>query len=391
MKLLEYEGKEIFRAAGIPLPVFGGIIDKPAQLPAILKRLKKGPWVLKAQVLAGGRGKAGGVKIAKTPAQAREFAKAMIGMKIATHQTHGETLQVKEVLVEEGVKIEKEFYFSVAVDRKIGSPVIIASSQGGMEIETLAEEHPEQIIKRAVDPVDGLFPFAARALAFELGVPIAHLGSFCKVASSLVRLFIDKDLSLLEVNPLVLTPKGFLALDAKIVTDDNALFRRPEFSSRIDIEASVAELEAKKHDISYVGLDGNIGCMVNGAGLAMGTMDTIALAGGSPANFLDVGGAANQERVERAFKIILKDPKVKTILVNIFGGIVKCDMIAEGILAALKKMKLKVPLVVRLEGTNSDKGREILDHSGTRLITAASLWEAAQKSVEAAESNHGGK
>ena len=384
MKLLEYEGKEIFRSLKVPLPEFGGVIDKPAQINSILKRLKKGPWVLKAQVLAGGRGKAGGVKLAKTPAEARAFAKAMIGMKMSTHQTHGQALKVEQVLVEQGVKIEKEFYFSVAIDRKIGSPVLIASSQGGVEIETLAAEHPEEIIKKPVDPVFGLLPFAARALAFELGVPAGHIASFCQVAMTLVKLFIDQDMGLLEVNPLVLTPKGFVALDAKIVTDDNALFRHADFSKRVDIEASPAEREAKKHDISYVGLDGNIGCMVNGAGLAMGTMDTIALAGGSPANFLDVGGAANQERVERAFKIILKDPKVKTILVNIFGGIVRCDMIAEGILAVLKKMKLQVPLVVRLEGTNSEKGREILDRSGTRLITASSLWEAAQKSVAAA-------
>ncbi len=385
MKLLEHEGKAILKSRGVAVPPAGGVITKTAQLAAAMKRAGKAPWVLKAQVLAGGRGKAGGIKLAKTPKEAKELAAKMIGMDLVTHQTHGQAIKVKELFVEGGVKIERELYFSIVMDRKNAGPTIIASAQGGMEIETLAEEHPEAIIRMPVDPNTGLRDFAARRLAFQLDIPATHTGEFVKTAKALVKAFIDYDCSMLEINPLILTPKGVAALDCKMTTDDNAAYRQPEIAALKDHEATALELEAKKHDISYVGLDGTIGCMVNGAGLAMGTMDTIALAGGSPANFLDVGGGANEERVTRALNIILKDKKVKAILINIFGGIVKCDMIAAGVVAALKKIKLKVPLVVRLQGTNVEAGKQILRESGLPIIAADELWDAAKKAVEAAK------
>ncbi len=385
MKLLEHEAKEILKTRGVPVPPFGGVIKTTAPLAAALKRAGKAPWVLKAQILAGGRGKAGGIKLAKTPKEAAALAKAMIGMDLITHQTHGQAVKVKELMIEGGVKIERELYFSIVMDRKAAAPTIIASAQGGMEIETLAAEHPEAILRMPVDPNVGLRDFAARRLAFALDIPTDRIGEFCRVAKALVKAFLDLDCSMLEINPLILTPKGVMALDAKVSTDDNALFRQPEISKKTDHEASALELEAKAADISYIGLDGTIGCMVNGAGLAMGTMDTIALAGGSPANFLDVGGTADEARVTHALKIILKDKKVKAVLINIFGGIVKCDMIAAGVVAALKKIKLKVPLVVRLQGTNVEAGKKILRDSGIPLIQADDLWDAAQKAVLAAK------
>jgi succinyl-CoA synthetase beta subunit len=385
MKLLECEGKEILKARGVPVPPYGGLVKKPTQVSAALKKAGKAPWVLKAQVLAGGRGKAGGIKLAKTPKEALALAKTMIGMKLVTHQTHGTALKVKELLIEGGVKIEREIYFSVVMDRKNAGPAIIASAQGGMEIESLAADHPESIVRMPVDPNVGLRDFAARRLAFTLDIPATHTAEFCRVAKALVKAFIDLDCSMLEINPLILTPTGVMALDAKISTDDNAAFRQPAVAKMKDHEATPLEIEAKKHDISYIGLDGSIGCMVNGAGLAMGTMDTIALAGGKPANFLDVGGGANEERVTRALKIIMKDKKVKAILINIFGGIVKCDMIAAGVVGALKKISLKIPLVVRLQGTNVEAGKDILAKSGIPIIQADDLWTAAQKAVEAAK------
>ncbi len=384
MKLLEHEAKDILRARGVAVPPSGGVIAKPAQVAAALKRAGKAPWVLKAQVLAGGRGKAGGIKLAKTPKEAAALAKAMIGMDLITHQTHGQAIKVRELLIEGGVKIERELYFSVVMDRKAAAPTIIASAQGGMEIETLAAEKPESIVRLTVDPTSGLRDFAGRRLAFALGVPADRVGAFVATAKALVKAFLELDCSMLEINPLILTPKGVMALDAKVITDDNALFRQPELAKKTDHEASALELEAKKADISYVGLDGTIGCMVNGAGLAMGTMDTIALAGGSPANFLDVGGTADEARVTKALGIILKDKKVKAVLINIFGGIVKCDMIAAGVVGALKKIKLKVPLVVRLQGTNVAAGKDILAKSGIAIIQADELWDAAKKAVEAA-------
>jgi succinyl-CoA synthetase beta subunit len=385
MKLLEHESKELFRSKGIPVPPSGGVITDAKKIAPALKKAGKGPWVIKAQVLAGGRGKGGGIKLAKTPKEAAAYAKQIIGMTLVTPQTGEKGVHVPSVLIETGAKIEREIYLSVVLDRKSAGPMIIASAQGGMEIETIAHEKPEAILKLAVDPNTGLQGYQGRQIGFWLGLPAERIGEFVKLATNLVNVFLDYDCSLVEVNPLCLTPTGLLALDGKVVIDDNALFRQKDLAEKLDLEASPLELEAKKHDISYIGLDGNIGCMVNGAGLAMGTMDTISLAGGSPANFLDVGGAANEERVTRAFQIILKDPKVKAVLVNIFGGIVKCDMIAAGIIAASKKVKLKVPLVVRLQGTNVKEGRELLAKSGMKLETAEGLWEAAQKAVAAAK------
>ncbi|MBI4376900.1 MAG: ADP-forming succinate--CoA ligase subunit beta [Elusimicrobia bacterium] len=387
MKFLEYEAKELLRPHGVPLPPSGGVIKTAAGLPAALRRAGKGPWVIKAQVLAGGRGKAGGIKLAKTAAQAKAAAKSIIGMNLVTHQTKGQGIKVREVLVEGAAKIEREIYFSILIDRRGACPVVVASAEGGMEIEKLAEEKPQAILRLPFDPVAGLRDYEARRLAFDLKIPAQRVGEFVKLAKALATVFIQYDCSLLEINPLAFTPKGLLALDAKLITDDNALFRHQELAKKTDHETSSLEREARKADISYIGLDGNIGCMVNGAGLAMGTMDTIVLAGGRPANFLDVGGSADEERVTRAFQIILKDSKVKAILVNIFGGIVKCDMIAAGILAAVKKVKLKVPLVVRLQGTNVEQGRRLLASSSLSVVQAEDLWDAAQKAVQAAQNN----
>ena len=383
MKLLEYQSKELLRAHGIALPPFGGVISSLPQLPSALKRAGRGPWVIKAQVLAGGRGKAGGIALAKTPAEAKAAAHRILGMTISTHQTHGQGIRVREVLIEGGIKILRELYFSVVLDRRIAQPVIMATAEGGVEIETLAASRPEAIRRVPVDPDSGLADFAARRLAFDLGLPPEAVSPFCKIAKALTRLYLNSDLSLLEVNPLALTPSGLIALDAKIIADENALFRHPNLETFKDHESTALERQAKKADLSYIALDGSIGCMVNGAGLAMGTMDTISLAGGRPANFLDVGGTADEDRVAKAFSIILKDPQVKAVLVNIFGGIVKCDMIASGILGALGKVKLKVPLVVRLQGTNVEKGRELLARSGVKMELAEDLWEAAQKAVAA--------
>ncbi len=383
MKLLEYESKEIFAAHRIPVPPSGGVIRSLTQLSAALKRAGSGPWVVKAQVLAGGRGKAGGIKLAKTRSEAKDAAQKILGMTLATHQTHGQGLKVREVLIEGGASIEQEFYLAVAMDRQAVAPVVIASAEGGMEIERLAVEKPEAIRRELVDPSTGLPDYAARRLAFSLGIGAQHAAQFCHIVKSLAWIFIEHDCSLAEINPLALTDRGFVALDGKIVIDDNALFRHPELSKRKDLELTAVEAQAKKAGLSYIALDGTIGCMVNGAGLAMGTMDTISLAGGKPANFLDVGGSADEARVAKAFELILKDAKVKAVLVNIFGGIVKCDMIASGILAALKKVKMTVPLVVRLQGTNVDKGREILSQAKVPIITAEDLSEAAQKAVGA--------
>ena len=383
MKLLEYEGKEIFEKYGLPLLKRIGVL-KIGDNPERLKFDGTGPWVIKAQVLAGGRGKAGGVKIANTADTAREMAQKMLGMQLVTHQTQGRALTVEEVLVEEASDIAREIYISVVLDRKEGVPVVIASAEGGMSIEELAKTRPELILKTPVDPYSGLLDFQARQLAFDLKIPAGVFREFTDLAKSLVRLFIEQDASLVEINPLAITRAGKLvAIDSKIVTDDNALFRHKALASKPDHEASEIEKEAKAIGINYIGLDGDIGCMVNGAGLAMATLDTVKLAGGSAANFLDVGGGATVEQITKAFQIILKDAKVKAILINIFGGIMKCDNIAAGVVEASKKVKIGVPLVVRLEGTNVEQGREILAASGIKIEQADSLWEAAQKAVSA--------
>ncbi len=384
MKLLEHEAKAIFRARGIPVPPTGGVIDAPARLVSALKRAGKGPWVLKAQVLAGGRGKAGGVKLAKTPAEAKAAAKAILGMTLVSPQTGPEGVKVREVLVDKATDIARELYLSVVLDRREGRPVVIASAEGGVEIEALAHSRPEAILREAVDPVSGIEDFQSRRLAFKLRLGPELVGPFVRMLRDLVGVFLECDASLVEVNPLVVTKRGGLvALDAKMTLDDNAAFRHKDLALQ-DHESSALEREAKKVGISYIGLDGNIGCMVNGAGLAMGTMDIVSLAGGRPANFLDVGGGANAEQVTRAFRIILKDRRVKAVLVNIFGGIMKCTTIAEGVIAAVKAVGLKVPLVVRLEGTQVEEGKALLSKSGLPLIQADSLWDAAQKAVKAA-------
>lgn len=384
MKLLEYEGKEIFDKYNIPLLKRYGVVRIGDSAESV-KLDDAGPWVVKAQVLAGGRGKAGGVKVARTREEAHTHINNMLGMKMVTHQTHGAALTVEEVLVESACEIEREIYISAVLDRKEGVPVIIASAEGGVSIEELAHTKPELIIKIPVDPLAGLLDFQARELAFALKIPKKNLCDFIELAKNVVRVFMDMDASLVEINPLVITKDGTLvAVDSKIVTDDNALFRHKDLAAKPDHEASEIEKEAKEIGINYIGLDGNIGCMVNGAGLAMATLDTVKLAGGDAANFLDVGGGASVEQITRAFQIILKDAKVKAILVNIFGGIMKCDNIASGVVEATKKLKLSVPLVVRLEGTNVKEGKAILRDSGIKLETADSLWEAAQKAVAAA-------
>ena len=385
MKLLEYEGKEIFERYQIPMLPRCGVI----KIGDCLEKLHidgPGPWVVKAQVLAGGRGKAGGVKLARTPAEARELAGKMMGMKMITHQTQGKALTVEEVLVEEGCEVAREMYISVVLDRKEACPVIIASAEGGMSIEELAHTSPEKILKVPVDVEAGLLDFQARQLAFDLKIPQKNFRDFTAFARQLVKVFTECDASLVEVNPLAITKDGrLLALDAKIVTDDNALFRHKDLAEKPDHEASEIEKEAKAIGINYIGLDGDIGCMVNGAGLAMATLDTVKMAGGDAANFLDVGGGASVDQITRAFQIILKDPKVKAVLVNIFGGIMKCDNIAAGVVEASKKVGIGVPLIVRLEGTNVKEGKKILALSGLKLEQADSLWEAAQKAVAAAK------
>ena len=385
MKLLEYEGKEVFERYGIPVLRRHGVL-KIGDGTDKLDLQGQGPWVVKAQVLAGGRGKAGGVKVAKTAAEARDLAGKMLGMKMVTHQTQGKALTVEEVLVEDACPIARELYISVVLDRKNSCPSIIASAEGGMSIEELAHSHPEKIVKVAVDADAGLLDFQARQLAFDLRIPQKNFCEFTTLTRQMVKVFLDLDANLVEINPLIISGDGkLIALDAKIVTDDNALFRHKDQAAKPDHEASEIEKEAKAIGINYIGLDGDIGCMVNGAGLAMATLDTVKMAGGDAANFLDVGGGATVDQITKAFQIILKDAKVKAVLVNIFGGIMKCDNIAAGVVEASKKVRIKVPLIVRLEGTNVKEGKAILARSGIKIEQADSLWEAAQKAVAAAK------
>ncbi|MCK5358919.1 MAG: ADP-forming succinate--CoA ligase subunit beta [Elusimicrobiales bacterium] len=381
MKLLEYEGKDIFEKYQIPISKRFGILklgDNPKSV-----NITRDKCIIKAQVLAGGRGKAGGVKLAKSKEEAREIIEKMLGMEIATHQTKGAALKVKEVLIEEASDIAREIYLSIVLDRKDATAMLIASSEGGTSIEELAHSNPEKIIKIPVDLNEGFQEFQVRELFFKLGFDKKLYKEFSALVKNLCRLFKDIDANLVEINPLVITTAGeLLAIDSKIVTDDNALFRHKDLQAKEDHESSEIEKEAKKIGINYIGLDGNIGCMVNGAGLAMATLDTVKLAGGNAANFLDVGGGANVEQITKAFQIILKDKKVKAVLVNIFGGIMKCDDIASGIVQATKKVDLNVPLIVRLEGTRVKEGKQILLDSGIKITQADSLWEAARKAVK---------
>jgi succinyl-CoA synthetase beta subunit len=384
MKIHEYQAKEIFKKYGVPVPR-GQLALTADDAEKAARALGTKVVVVKAQIHAGGRGKGGGVKLAKSPAEAKELAGKILGMMLKTHQTGPEGQKVRKVYVEEGLDIAKELYLGVTLDRATSRITFMASTEGGVEIEEVASKHPEKILRESVDPAVGFLDFQGRKLAFGLGLSGDAVGKFVAFCRGLYRAYVETDASLAEVNPLVLLKDGgVIALDAKMNFDDNSLYRHPELVELRDKdEEDPREAQAKEFDLAYISLDGNIGCMVNGAGLAMATMDTIKLVGGSPANFLDVGGGASKEKVTAAFKLILADPHVKAILVNIFGGIMKCDVIAEGVVAAAKEVRLGVPLVVRLEGTNVDKGKQILAASGLPIISADNLRQAAEKAVAA--------
>ena len=387
MKIHEYQGKELLKRYGVAVPKGKAAMSLKAADEAIrwVQDETKSPVVVvKAQIHAGGRGKGGGVKVAKTLEDAQAKAKQIFGMTLVTHQTGPEGKKVNRLLIEQGVDIARELYIGLALDRTNGRVTVMASTEGGMEVEEVAEKHPEKILKAAIDPAVGFRPWQARALAYGLGLKDDEVKHAVKFLNALVTAFLDLDCSLLEINPLVVTRQGdVMALDAKINFDDNALYRHPELNELLDLEEeNPAETQAKKFDLSFIQLDGSIGCMVNGAGLAMATMDIIKVYGGSPANFLDVGGGATAEKVTAAFKIITSDPNVKGIFINIFGGIMKCDTIASGVVTAVKEVGLKVPLVVRLEGTNVELGRKILSDSKLNLVAATDMADGAKKIVE---------
>ncbi|HKX11860.1 MAG TPA: ADP-forming succinate--CoA ligase subunit beta [bacterium] len=383
MKIHEYQGKQLLKKYGVPVPE--GFLAVGAEEAFRHAKSLGGVTVVKAQIHAGGRGKGGGVKVAKTPEDAKTYAGQILGMMLRTHQTGPEGQEVKKVWIEKGSNIQKEYYLGMVLDRATSRVTLMASTEGGMEIEEVAAKHPEKILKVAIDPAVGFQPYQGREIGFGLGLPAPLVNKLVKFCAALSKFYMEADCSLLEINPLVLTQEGdWLALDAKVNFDDNALFRHPEYEDLRDLdEENPNEIEAKKFDLSYISLEGNIGCMVNGAGLAMATMDIIKLFGGEPANFLDVGGGATAEKVTAAFKIILSDPNVKAILVNIFGGIMKCDIIATGVVTAARELGLKVPLVVRLLGTNMELGKKILAESGLPIISADRMDEAAEKVVKA--------
>ena len=385
MNLHEYQSKRLFAEYGIPVPR-GIPVKSPNAAVDAAKELGGDLWVVKAQVHAGGRGKAGGVKLARTREEVREYAEGMLGKQLVTHQSGPEGLPVNVVYIESGSEIDRELYLSMLVDREVSRVAFIASAAGGMDIEKVAAETPEQIFTVAIAPDTGLQDYQARQLAFGLGLNTKQMRQFGDLVKRLYKLYDECDASLVEINPLIVTKGGdVLALDGKINIDSNALYRQPKLVELRDItQEDEKEREAAAHDLNYVSLDGDIACMVNGAGLAMATMDLIKLHGGEPANFLDVGGGATKERVAEAFKLILSNQKVTAILVNIFGGIVRCDLIAEGIISAVKEVGVSVPVVVRLEGTNVDKGRELLANSGLDIISADDLTDAAKKVVAAA-------
>jgi len=382
MKIHEYQGKELLRKFGVPVP--RGIVARSAdEAYQAAKELACEPVVVKAQIHAGGRGKGGGVKLARTAEEAREIAGKMLGMKLITHQTGPEGREVRVLLIEEGLPIDKEFYLGIVLDRASGRSVFMASAAGGMDIEEVAAKTPEQIFKETIDPAVGFRPFQARKLAFALSLDAALVSQATKFMQSLYTAYESMDASLMEINPFLLTKDNrLIALDAKVNFDDNALFRHPDFKDLRDLnEEDPLEIEASKFDLNYIKLDGNIACMVNGAGLAMATMDIIKLAGGEPANFLDVGGGASQERVEAAFRILLADPNVRAVLINIFGGIVRCDMVARGVVGAANNLGVKVPVVVRLEGTNVEEGQRVIRESGLGFTVANGMKDAAEKVV----------
>ena len=381
MKIHEYQGKQLLAKYGVKVPR-GAVVNHEEQVRAAVEQLGL-PVVVKAQIHAGGRGKGGGVKLARSLDEAIEISRNIIGMKLVTHQTGPEGREVRTVLIEEALKIKQEFYLGIVLDRAISRLVFMASSAGGMEIEEVAANEPEKILKETTDPAVGLQAFQARKLAFGIGLPKEVVNKAAKFMTALYRAYVDLDASLAEINPFLLTEDGELyALDAKLNFDDNALFRHKDYADLRDLnEEEPLEIEASKHDLNYIKLDGNIGCMVNGAGLAMATMDIIKLAGGEPANFLDVGGGASQERVENAFRILLSDKNVGAVLINIFGGIVRTDMVASGVVAAARNIGVEVPVVVRLEGTNVDKGRKVIEQSGLGFVSAAGMKDAAEKVV----------
>jgi len=386
MNVHEFQAKQLFGQFGIPVPR-GKEITSPEAGAAWAAELNTPVFVVKAQIHAGGRGKAGGVKITKDKAAVPGLVKELIGKTLITHQTGPKGREVRRLLIEEGAGIAKELYLSILVDRDTGWPVFIASTEGGMEIEVVAANTPEKIIREAIDPAVGFQGYNGRNIAFALGLPAmesAVVTPFIQMLGNLYRLFMDKNAAMVEINPLVITSdKKLIALDGKVSFDDNGLFRHADVQQMRDLhEEDPLEIEAGENNLNYIKLDGNIGCMVNGAGLAMATMDVIKLAGSEPANFLDVGGGATKETVAAGFRILLKDPNVKGIFINIFGGIVRCDRIAHGVIEAAKEVKINVPLVVRLQGTNADEGRKLLAESGLKLEVANDLWEAAQKIVK---------
>lgn len=389
MNIHEYQAKEVLRKYGVAT-LKGKIAFTADEAVKAAQELGGNIWVIKSQIHAGGRGKGGGVKLAKTMDEVKDISSKMIGMTLITHQTGPEGRLVQKVYVEQGCNIAKEYYVACLVDRATGRVAMMASSEGGMDIEEVAAHKPEAIVKVDIDPATGLIPFQARELAFAIGIPADSLNKAVSFMMGLYKAFVECDCSIAEINPLVLTKEGdVLALDAKMNFDSNALYRQKEIVAYRDLaEEDPAEIEASKFDLAFIKLDGTIGCLVNGAGLAMSTLDIIKLHGEAPANFLDVGGGANKEKVTHAFKIILRDPNVKAILVNIFGGIMKCDVIADGVIAASKEVGLKVPLVVRLEGTNVELGKKMLKESGLNIIPADDLTDAAQKVVKAVRGGH---
>lgn len=390
MNIHEYQGKEILRKYGVAVPK-GSVAFSPDEAVKVAKELGANVTVVKAQIHAGGRGKAGGVKIAKNLDEVRSYAKELLGKILVTHQTGPEGKEVKRLYIEEGSDIKKEYYLSLVLDRATSRVVMMGSEEGGMDIEEVAESNPEKIFKEVIDPVTGLNAFQARRMAFNMNIPSKLVNKSVALMLGIYKAFIDKDASTVEINPLVITGDDqVVALDAKFNFDANALYRHKDIVELRDFdEEDAKEVEASKYDLSYISLDGNIGCMVNGAGLAMATMDTISYYGGSPANFLDVGGGATAEKVTEAFKIILSDKNVKGIFVNIFGGIMKCDIIAEGVIIAAKEVGLAVPLVVRLEGTNVNLGKKLLNESGLNIIAADSMADGAQKIVKLVEAEGG--
>ena len=385
MKIHEYQAKAILARHGVPVPR-GEVAFDAADAADIARRLGGGVVVVKAQIHAGGRGKGGGVKLAKSPDEAGRLAATILGMTLVTHQTGPEGRIVSRVLIEEGLQMTRELYLSLVLDRASGKPVMMASAAGGMDIEDVAAKTPEQIIRVYIEPGVGLVPFEARQLGFGIGLDGAEVTKAVKLMTALYSAFLATDASLIEVNPLVVTASGdLLALDAKMSIDDNALYRHPDIKELRDLgEENPLEIEASKFSLNYIHLDGNIGCMVNGAGLAMATMDIIKLAGGEPANFLDVGGGANAEQIRNAFKILMSDTHVKAVLINIFGGILRCDVLAQGVIAAVRELGVPVPIVIRMEGTNVDEGKRLLRESGMNFTTADSMGEAATSVVQLA-------